>query len=55
MPTYLTVNDLRKIFKRGERTIYRWIHEERDIRFDGKQYVPEKDPSGDWRFIVKTI
>lgn len=52
MTAYLTVHDLTVIFKKDERTIHRWIHEERHIVFDNKQYLPEKDPSGHWRFKI---
>jgi hypothetical protein len=51
--SYLTVKDLEKIFQKGERTILRWVREQREIRFDGQKFIPEKDPSGHWRFIVR--
>lgn len=55
MPTYVTVQHLAEMFHRDMQTIRRWIDEGRDISFDGRRYVPKKDPGGAWLFIVKII
>lgn len=56
MPRYLTAMDLKIIFnKKSVRTIYRWVEEGREIRFDGQIYRPEKDAGGCWRFVVVEV
>ena len=49
-----TKHELARMFKCSTRTIQRWIDEGKSIRFNKKEYVPEKDPGGQWRFIVRT-
>ena len=53
--TYLTVKDISVIFRTTEKTIRRWIDEGRDITFDGKSYLPKKDPGGNWLFVVRIV
>lgn len=55
MPTYLTIRDLRIMFQKNERTIRKWVYERREIRLDGQLFVPEKDPGGHWRFVVRRL
>lgn len=55
MPRYMTVKDLAQLFVTTEKTIRRWIDEDRDITFDGMNYRPEKDPGGNWLFVVTVI
>lgn len=55
MPTYYTVKHLAAIFHRSEQTIRRWVDEGRDISFDGKRYDPQKDPGGEWLFVVQAL
>lgn len=52
MTIYLTVRDIAEMFKKSERTIWRWIDEGKKIEFDEKLYLPDKDPGGCWRFKV---
>lgn len=55
MTEYATKKDLAKIFKKKPRTIQRWLDEGKKIVFDGREYRPEKDPGGNWRFVVKLL
>ena len=55
MPNYLTVLDVAAIFRNTERTIRRWIEEDRRIEFDGLLYTPKKDPGGNWLFVVTKV
>lgn len=52
-----TVQHLAERFQNTEKTIRRWIDEGRDIidPFTNEQFIPGKDPGGNWLFIVKII
>ena len=50
-----TVQNLSKLFHRDAQTIRRWIDEGREIVFDGWRYVPEKDPAGNWLFVMHLV
>lgn len=52
---YLTVRDVADIFHRSEKTIRRWIEENRQIQFDSRIYIPQRDPGGCWLFVVHVV
>jgi len=52
---WATKQQVAKLWGRSERTVQRWIDEKKRIVLDGKEYVPEQDPGGYWRFKVKLL
>ena len=55
MTTYATKKQVAGCFGKSTRTIQRWIDDDKKIVFDRKEFKPEKDPGGNWRFIVKLL
>ncbi len=60
MAIYITIRDLQVVFPdKNSRTLRRWAENSEaagePIKWEDKEYYPQKDPGGKWKFKVFII